>query len=302
MNPGIPVTINSTIDIALAKEVLGNMCQACEELKIEKENVTKWRAMLGRMRPYRINEDGALAEWVNPEHTDNYAHRHLSHLYPLFPGFEITKEGQPQLFDACRIALEKRLCIGLESQTGWSLVHMANIYARLGLGDKALECIDILSRTCVGQNLFTYHNDWRNMSATLRLILGRNAPYQADAIMGLTAAVIEMLVFSTPDIIKLLPALPSRWSRGTIQGVLTRGSVEITMSWDLAQKIIDVQFKSKYGTDTLIKFPVPVRVTQCSLAGVIEDSEKGLEYRGLKLPTNGQVRLIAQTVSERKQS
>lgn len=291
MNPGIPITINSTIDIALAKEVLGNMCQVCEVLGIEKENITKWRAMLKKMRPYRINEDGALAEWVHPGHTDNYAHRHLSHLYPLFPGFEITKEEQPQLFKACRIALEKRLCIGLESQTGWSLVHMANIYARLGLGDKALECLDIMSRTCVGQNLFTYHNDWRNMGVTLRLILGRTAPYQADAIMGTTAAITEMLVFSTPDVIKLLPALPTKWNKGTIEGVLTRSNVEIAMAWDMKEKSMDIYFKSRHGVCVLVQFPSAVDITHSSGTGAIEDSEKGPQWRKLVLLANGQVHL-----------
>jgi alpha-L-fucosidase 2 len=291
MNPGIPITINSTIDIALAKEVIGNMCDACQVLDIEKEKVAKWRTILNRMRPYRINEDGALAEWVHPEHTDNYAHRHLSHLYPLFPGFEITREEQPKLFDACRIALEKRLGIGLESQTGWSLVHMANIYARLGLGDKSLECLDIMSRTCVGQNLFTHHNDWRNMGVTLRLILGRNAPYQVDAIMGMTAAVLEMLVFSTPNVIKLLPALPTRWNKGTIKGVRTRSSVEVAMTWDMNEKSIDVCFKSGCGADVLIQFPSAVKIIQCSLVGAITDSEKGPQWRRLVLPTNGQVHL-----------
>lgn len=289
MNPGIPITINSTIDIALAKEVISNMCQACEAAGIEKENVTKWCAMVKKMRPYRINDDGALAEWVNPAHTDNYAHRHLSHLYPLFPGFEITKEEEPKLFDACRVALEKRLCIGLESQTGWSLVHMANIYARLGLGDKALECIDIMSRTCVGQNLFTYHNDWRNMGVTLKLILGRTAPYQVDAIMGMTAAVIEMLVFSTPDIIKLLPALPTRWKKGTIEGVMTRSNVEVSMTWDMNEKSMDISFKSKHGANVLVQFPAAAAIKHCSVADAIKDSDKGSQYRRLVLPANGQV-------------
>jgi alpha-L-fucosidase 2 len=300
MNPGIPITINSTIDIALAKEVIGNMCRACEVLGIEKENINKWRTLLKKMRPYRINEDGALAEWVHPGHTDNYAHRHLSHLYPLFPGVEITKEDQPQLFDACRVALEKRLCIGLESQTGWSLVHMANIYARLGLGDKALECLDIMSRTCVGQNLFTYHNDWRNMGVTLKLILGRNAPYQADAIMGTTAAVTEMLVFSTPDIIKLLPALPSRWQKGTIKGVMTRSNVEIMMAWDIKNESMNVSFKSRYGADVQIQFPFAVNITNSIPDGVVEESFNGSQWRRLILPANDQVDLNVQLLISEK--
>jgi len=299
MNPGIPTTINSTIDVAIAKEALSNLCEACQTLRIEKENVKKWRQMLSKMRPYRINEDGALAEWIPPDLLDNYAHRHLSHLYPAFPGFEITREKTPELFDACKVALAKRLEIGLASQTGWSLAHMANIYARLGYGDRALECLNILNRSCLGQNLFTYHNDWRNMGLTLKFILGRNAPYQVDANMGWTAAVFEMLVFSTPQLIKLLPALPKVWNRGKIAGVLTRCGIEVSLEWDRRKRTIDAVFKSKKTAgNTLIQFPAKVKVLKCNMPKAVEESPKGPAYRNLVLPANSEVKLRVKALEE----
>ena len=236
MNPGIPTTFNSTIDIALIRELLTNLISAYDCLGIKPDKRAQYAEMLGKLRDFRINEDGALAEWVCEKHTDNYAHRHLSHIYPLFPGFQITEEKQPELFDAVKVAVGKRLGIGLASQTGWSLVHLANIYARLHDGNAAAHCFDLLSRSCVGNNLFTYHNDCRNMGLTLSIIFGRSNPYQIDANMGFTSAVTEMLLCSTPDNeLRITPALPDGWLSGSISRLGTRCGCEADIEWNRAE-------------------------------------------------------------------
>ncbi len=112
-------------DVAVCCEVLSNLIDGCQRLSIERESVDRWRAMLARLPDYEINDDGAIKEWLHPAFKDNYHHRHQSHLYPLFPGLEITEESHPDLYEACRVAVEKRLVIGLTSQTGWSMAHMA---------------------------------------------------------------------------------------------------------------------------------------------------------------------------------
>ncbi len=230
--PDIPdtsmVVVNATMDIAIAKEVLTNLCTACRHLGISEPDLPRWQEMLAKLPDYGINADGALREWLYPGLDDNYHHRHQSHLYPLFPGFEISREETPALFAAARTAVEKRLVIGLTSQTGWSLAHMANIYARLGEGDRALDCLGLLLRFCTGPNLFTWHNDWRGQGVTLNW---PGAPFQIDANLGFTAAVQEMLVQSRPDWIGLLPALPKRWESGEIAGAMTRCGVGVTIAW-----------------------------------------------------------------------
>lgn len=231
--PDIPdtsmVVINATMDIAIAREILANLCAACRYLGIADPDLPRWQGMLERLPAYEINADGALREWLHPGLKDNYHHRHQSHLYPLFPGFEISREKTPELFAAARTAVEKRLVIGLTSQTGWSLAHMANIYARLGEGDRALECLELILRFCTGPNLFTWLNDWRGQGVTMHW---PGAPFQIDANFGFTSAVQEMLLQSRPDWIGLLPALPGRWQRGALTGALTRCGVEVDITWE----------------------------------------------------------------------
>jgi len=287
--PSIPdcgmVAINATMDVAIAREVLGNLCEACELLGIEADGVARWRDMLAKMPAYEANEDGAIREWLWPGLKDNYHHRHQSHIYPLFPGLEVTEESDPAMYEACRVAVEKRLVIGLTSQTGWSLAHMANIYARLGEGDRALECLEILTRSCVACNLLTYHNDWRKQGLTLHF--GEvYPPFQIDANFGLTAAVIEMLLFSKPGLIKLLPALPSKWPTGQVSGLLARGGVRVDMQWDMKAGTLRAELTARETQTVTVKFPFAPAKIDCD-GGKVSPSSFGRAYRQTTLPARG---------------
>lgn len=295
--PSIPeatlITINATMDIAVAKEVLTNLCNGCELLGIEEEGVKRWREILAKLPSYEINEDGAIKEWVHPKLTDNYHHRHQSHIYPLFPGFEITEENDPKLFEAINTAVEKRLVVGMTSQTGWSYAHMANIYARLGNGNRALECLELLCRSCLGPNLFTYHNDWRSQGLSMFWGHGIHPPFQIDANFGLTAAVLEMLVFSAPGIIKLLPALPNGWAKGKINGVLCRGGIEVDIRWDMEEGQMDVDLISLVDQCITVKFPVAPRNIVCRIEDAeISSSDFGENYRNISLRANKKIQLM----------
>ncbi len=248
-------TVNATMDIAVAREVLSNLCSACRTLHISSEEIKKWEKIIDKLPEYEINEDGAVKEWIHPDLKDNYHHRHQSHIYPLFPGFEVTEENHLKLYNAMHAAVEKRLVIGLSSQTGWSFAHMSNIYARLGDGNRALECIELLCRSCVGSNFFTYHNDWRSQGLTMFWGHKSQPPFQIDANFGLTAAVIEMLVFSAPGIIKLLPALPDSWVTGKVENVLCRGGITANIEWDAENRRIDASLISKKTQEITLKLP-----------------------------------------------
>jgi alpha-L-fucosidase 2 len=279
----VKVQINSTIAVAISKEVFHNLVEACESLGIEKEGVVRWKKMLADMPDYQINEDGALKEWMHPDFKDNYEHRHQSHIYPLFPGHEITEESSPELYQASRVAIEKRLTIGLQSQTGWSLAHMANVYARLGDGEKAQEALNILSRCCLGQNLFTYHNDWRKMGATLDFGWGLTAPFQMDANFGIAAAVTEMLCGSTADMLRILPALPADWAAGAFHDMLTRTGAKVSARWDTEAKTMALTLVAERDAAFDLKFPGRFAELTCSRPECLSASSYGKTYRSVRL-------------------
>ena len=273
--------LNATMDVAICKEVLTNLCTACRHLGIEADSVAKWTAMLDKLPSYAVNEDGAFREWLYPGLEENYHQRHQSHIYPLFPGFEIQEETDPDLYKAIAVAVEKRLVIGLSSQSGWSFAHMANIYARLGNGNRALECIEILCRSCMGQNLFTYHNDWRSQGLTLGWF-GQSPIFQIDANFGITAAIAEMLLFSKPGMIKLLPALPDKWKSGSVAHFRCRGGVDVSMEWDLEARTFSARLISTQDQTVTVKLPfIP---SSFSIHGAAaEPSSYGDQYRMLSL-------------------
>lgn len=234
-------TINATMDFAIAKELLTNLIHGSKAVGMNGEDIDKWASMLKRIPAYELNEDGAVKEWMHKYFTDNYHHRHESHAYPVFPGIEVTRENDPKLFEGFVEAINKRLVIGLKEQSGWSLAHMANNYARMGDGDQALECLDIMSRSCVMKNLFTTHNDWRGMGIGVDFWW---APIQVDANMGWCSAINEMLMFSVPGKISILPSLPKKWPKGKVERLLARGAVEVSIAWDVLSGNVEVTLLS----------------------------------------------------------
>ena len=228
----ISCSVNATMDFALLKELLTNLVSIVETHHLDEPKLKTWKEMLNKIPPYQINSDGAIKEWMHEDFHDNYMHRHLSHIYPLFPGREIDRDNNLELFNAIKTAVYKRLNIGLTEQTGWSFAHMANIYARLGDGDASLNTLGLITRFCMNDNLFTFHNDNRNMGATLTFLHAKKKPFQIDANMGITAAIYEMFLCSSNDKIIIFPALPSCLKHGSIKGLRAMRDVKIDVSWD----------------------------------------------------------------------
>lgn len=242
----MPTAINATMDIAIIKELFLHMIEGATITGMHQDKIAVWEDILLHLPAYAINEEGAVKEWIDPDFEDRYDHRHLSHLYPVFPGNEINEENNKELFHAFEIAVEKRK---LGAQTGWSFMHMAAIYARFGKADKALLCMDLLAQSGILNNFYTLHNDWRNMGISLNM---REAPIQMDANMGWTNAVQEMLFYNSPSLIKLLPALPSRWKKGKVTDWRFVGGI-VSFSWDNAKFKATFQITS----DTRISVKLP---------------------------------------------
>lgn len=244
----MPTTINATMEVAILKELLRQLMEGSRALGGDPGEIGEWSAMLERLPAYRVNGDGAVCEWIHPDFDDRYTHRHLSHLYPVFPGHEVTREHDPGLFGAFELAVQKR---EIGAQSGWSLAHMAAVYARLGDGNRSLECLDLLVRASLLPNLFTLHNDWRGMGVSMNMPA---APVQLDANLGLVNAVQEMLLQVSPGLVKLLPALPERWKRGKLADWRFHTG-RVSMEWDREAGWLRAEFTADRDTQVVVRLP-----------------------------------------------
>lgn len=250
MSHPCPSVINATMDFAIIKELLYNIIEASRITGMYKNKIKDWENVLKSIPPYQKNPEGDIKEWMHPGLTDRYNHRHLSHIYPVFPGDEyVVGRDDESILAAFELAVDKRI---LNSQSGWSLAHMACIYARLERAEKAIECIDILIKSCVLKNLFTLHNDWRKMGLTLDK--GEFAPIQLDANMGFVNAIQEMLLFVSDDIIKILPACPERFRKGMVKNLRIMTGF-ISFKWDKDKMFFRCVIEAVHNTNLKIQLP-----------------------------------------------
>lgn len=233
----MPTTINATIDLAILKEFFTHMLKLKEsitELPFTEERVRSWRRILDAIPAYQTNEEGAIREWQEEVFKDRYDHRHLSHIYPVFPGYEYYLEKDPEKMSGFIKAVKMRK---IDAQTGWSLAHMAAIYARLKDGEAAMECLDNMAKCSLLNNFFTLHNDYRGMNLSLNM---EPAPVQLDAIMGYVNAIQEMLLYAAPGYIALLPALEERLYVGEIKNFRYQDGL-ISMKWNAPKKFFEAE-------------------------------------------------------------
>ena len=247
----MPVTKNPTMEFAILKELLSNLIRISETHPELQTRVGRWRDIRSRIPEYRINKDGAIAEWMSDENQDHYEHRHLSHVYPIFPGMEIEEQGMLELVPAFEKATQLRK---LGYMTGWSLAHMSAIYARLNKKEQAFQSINMLTKVCLLDNFFTLHNDYRDMGITTTEMGGETfAPVQLDALMGTVNAVQEMLLFVSATKIKLLPACPKQFNSGSAKLCFYDGTIH--MRWNIERKMCEVNVVAIRDTEFILELP-----------------------------------------------
>ena len=198
----------SAMDLSIIKDYLLYMTELCPVLG---KACNKYTKMLEKLKPLKIGTDGRILEYGREFEENDKGHRHISHLYGVYPGKTIG-EGS-ELFMEAKKSLEHRLANG-GGHTGWSNAWIANVYARFCDGEKANEHIINMFRKSIYPNMLDAH-----------------PPFQIDGNFGICAAIYEMLVQSHNDETVLLPAVPNVWTSGRVEGMKKREGKKISFSW-----------------------------------------------------------------------
>jgi len=280
--------VNATMDIAVCREVLVNLIQACQTLNLETEGVAKWQAMLAKLPPYLVELDGTLKEWAWPAVQEHYSHRHVSHLYGVWPGDDIDPDRTPQLARAALIAGRRRTfdtmttAVSGEVLPAYARCHRALAGARLK--DNLL--VDTQLRQLLEQGY---------VSTALRCSRDPYAGPVPDAQAGFPAILMEMLAYSRPGVIEVLPALPPSLVKGSIHGLLARTFARIDhLVWDMQARTVDLTVTSLRNQGiTLIARHGIVAVT-ASTGVLVAKPEPGQANCELRLPAGTPVEIHLQ--------
>lgn len=218
-----PISMGTTMDMTIVREIFNNYEKAYLELEkqkaLSKEQIEEGQQVLAeinerreKLPSYQIGEDGRLLEWIYPFEETEPGHRHISHAYGLFPGEEFRQD--ERLKEACRKSIEYRLSHG-GGHTGWSCAWIANLFAILGDGEQAYVYMKTLLTKSICDNLWTSH-----------------PPFQIDANFAGTMAMAQMFVQEMDNEVKILPAIPKAWKKGSVEGLCLHGNKTIDIQWE----------------------------------------------------------------------
>ncbi len=215
--------------------LFNDFIMASEVLKETDELTVRVKEAIEKLAGPQIGRDGRLMEWAAEFPEVEPGHRHISHLFALHPGSQISLHKTPELARAAKKSLDYRIENG-GGHTGWSAAWLISQYARLGQSDLAKNSLDVVLLQSTSPNLF-----------------GQHPPFQMDANFGATAGIAEMLIQSHDGEIRLLPALPSAWSGGEVKGLCARGGFEVDMKW-AGGKLVNSRIISHHGGKCTVSY------------------------------------------------
>jgi alpha-L-fucosidase 2 len=240
MSNGTALVAGSAIDTQIVGDVFAAVAEAAAVLGIDADLRTRVLDARSKLAPMRIGKNGDLQEWLEDWGQREQSHRHISQLYGLFPGNQISPRRTPDLAAASRVVLEQRGLVG----NGWASAWKAGSWARLLDGNKAMDNVVYAVKTYTTDSLFS--------------ICSR--AMQVDGAFGMTAALAELVLQSHEGELALLPAVPAAWPSGRVSGLRARGGFEVALAWE-NRRLTSAEISSRLGGTCRVRTGVPVRVT-----------------------------------------